>query len=76
MNMFLNEGKFNLRIRITLFICVFVENNYMSSLRTTTCDALIVPSGYCNWILYISEAILSLGFISITITDNVTVESV
>jgi len=32
MYMFLNEHKFSL------------SNNYMSSLRTTTCDALIVPS--------------------------------
>ena len=45
MYMFLNEVKFNLRMRITLFIGVFVEYNYMSLLRTTTCDSLIVPSG-------------------------------
>jgi len=45
--MLLNEVKFNLRMRITLYIYEFLlSNNYMglSSLRTTTCDALIVPS--------------------------------
>jgi len=25
-----------------------LSNNYMSSLRTTACDALIVPSGFGN----------------------------
>ena len=41
----LNEVKFNLRMRIMLFYEFSLSNNYMSSFRTTTCDALIVPSG-------------------------------
>ena len=39
--MFLIEFKFNLRMSVTLFR---LSNNYMSSLRTTTGDALFVPS--------------------------------
>jgi len=50
--MFLNEVKFNLRMRIMLFTFheFSLSNNYtlstLSSLSTTTCDALIVPSGF------------------------------
>ena len=51
--MFLNEVKFNLRMRIALFFEVLLSNNNMSSLRTTNCDALIVPSVYLQSFLLI-----------------------
>ena len=44
MYMFLTEVKFNLRMRITRLHAFSLSNNYMTSLRTTSCDALIVPS--------------------------------
>jgi len=49
MYLFLNEVKFNLWIKLSCLHKFSMSNNYMSSLRTTTCDALIVPSDYTKY---------------------------
>ena len=48
MYMFIIEVKFNLRMRIMLFVNMSFlwVTTTLSSLRTTTCDVLIVPSGF------------------------------
>ena len=46
MYLFLNEVKFNLRIKLSCLHKFSLSYSYMSSLRTTTYDALIVPSEY------------------------------
>ena len=38
-----HRSQIQFKEKITLFTLVLLSNNYMSSLRTTTCDALFVP---------------------------------
>jgi len=70
MYLFLNEVKFNLRIKLSCLHKFLLSYNYMSSLRTTTCDTLIVPSGihYTNVQSPNSVYLISLIYILAMIT--------
>jgi len=72
MYLFLNEVKFNLRIKLSCLHKFSLSNNYMSSLRTTTCDALIVPSDYDNAVFFALLPIVLVNCWEILHIANVT----